>query len=472
MAIELKIPALGESVTQATLVKWHKQDGERVERDEAVCELETDKANVDLPAPEAGVLRRTRAEGDAVKVGEVVGEIDPAGAANPAPAVKTAPEQAKTAATPAKPVAAKAAGAAPATAKPSAARPAVAAMRQPLAPPSPGANTIPSGTPTPGRPNEMPPIDESEAAAPNQKLTGGDPFEEARKRAADVTPHPSPAARRIIEEQRLTAVAGTGKGGRITKEDALHAGAATVASPEETPEPLQEEGVRREPMSRIRRKIAERLVAAQHTAAILTTFNEVDMSAVQAMRARYKDRFTEVHGIGLGLMSFFVRATVLALQEFPRLNAFVEGDDVVYHDFVHMGIAVSTERGLAVPVLRNAQNLSFAGIESEIKRLATSARDGKLALSELSGGTFSITNGGIFGSLLSTPIINPPQSGILGMHAIQKRPIAVDDRVEVRPMMYVALSYDHRLVDGRESVSFLVRLKQYLEDPARLMLGV
>jgi len=236
--------------------------------------------------------------------------------------------------------------------------------------------------------------------------------------------------------------------------------------------PTSEGGVRREAMSKIRRKIAERLVAAQQNAAILTTFNEVDMSAVQSLRERYKDRFSEVHGIGLGLMSFFVRAAALALKEFPRINAFIDGGDIVYHDFVHLGIAVSTERGLAVPVLRNAHVMSFAQVESEIRRLATAARDGKLAVDELSGGTFTITNGGIFGSLLSTPILNPPQSGILGMHAIQKRPIAVGERVEIRPMMYLALSYDHRLVDGRESVSFLVRLKNYLEDPARLMLEV
>jgi 2-oxoglutarate dehydrogenase E2 component (dihydrolipoamide succinyltransferase) len=231
-------------------------------------------------------------------------------------------------------------------------------------------------------------------------------------------------------------------------------------------------GERREPMSKIRRKIAERLVAAQHTAAILTTFNEVDLSAVQDLRARYKERFNEVYGVGLGLMSFFVRGCVLALREFPRVNAFVDGNDIAYHDHVHMGIAVSTERGLAVPVLRNAHEMGFAQIESEIRRVATAARDGKLAIEELSGGTFSITNGGVFGSMLSTPILNPPQSGILGMHAIQKRPVAVGDKIEIRPMMYLALSYDHRIVDGRESVSFLVRLKQYLEDPARLMLEV
>jgi len=211
---------------------------------------------------------------------------------------------------------------------------------------------------------------------------------------------------------------------------------------------------------------------AQHTAAILTTYNEVDMSAVLSLRGKYKERFQEVHGIGLGLMSFFARASVLALKEFPRINAFIDGDDIVYHQYVHLGIAVSTDRGLAVPVLRHVENMSFARIETEIKRLATATRDGKLSVDELAGGTFTITNGGVFGSMMSTPILNAPQSGILGMHAILKRPVAVDDKVEIRPMMYLALSYDHRAVDGRESVSFLVRLKQYLEDPARLMLEI
>jgi 2-oxoglutarate dehydrogenase E2 component (dihydrolipoamide succinyltransferase) len=231
-------------------------------------------------------------------------------------------------------------------------------------------------------------------------------------------------------------------------------------------------GTRREAMSKIRKKIAERLVEAQHTAAILATFNEVDMSAIIELRGKFKEKFEKTYGVGLGFMSFFARASVLALREFPRVNGEIDGDEVVYHDYVNLGIAVSTDRGLAVPVLRNVESMSFAKIESEIKRLAAATREGKLGISELSGGTFTITNGGVFGSLLSTPIINPPQSGILGLHAIQKRPVAVNDQVVVRPMMYIALSYDHRLVDGRESVSFLVRLKEYLEDPARLMLEI
>ena len=232
------------------------------------------------------------------------------------------------------------------------------------------------------------------------------------------------------------------------------------------------DGTRRTPMSKMRIAIAKRLVEAQHTAAILTTFNEVDMTEIMALRAKYKDRFQEVHGISLGFMSFFARAVCLGLKEFSRVNAFMDGNDIVYHNYVHLGIAVSTDRGLSVPVLRNVQEMSFAKIELEIKRLATATRENKLGIPEMSGGTFTITNGGIFGSLLSTPILTPPQSGILGMHTIQKRPVAIGDKVEVRPMMYLALSYDHRLVDGKESVSFLVRVKQLLEDPSRLMLEV
>jgi 2-oxoglutarate dehydrogenase E2 component (dihydrolipoamide succinyltransferase) len=331
----------------------------------------------------------------------------------------------------------------------------------------------------------------------------------------------SPAVRRMVEENKLNpaAIAPSGPGGRITKEDVqkhldarsgatpgereadpadangdapplpraaapsvVPAGAATpaegaggtstTAGASQSAGTFDEAGVKRVPMSKIRKKIAERLVAAQQTAAILTTFNEVDLSAVMALRAKYKEKFNETHGVGLGLMSFFCRAAVRALREFPRVNAQISGDDLVYFDYVHLGIAVSTERGLAVPVLRNVESMSFAKIESEIKRLAAATRDGKLGIHELSGGTFTITNGGVFGSLLSTPILNPPQSGILGMHTIQKRPVAVGDKVEVHPMMYVALSYDHRVVDGRESVSFLVRMKELLEDPARLMLEI
>jgi 2-oxoglutarate dehydrogenase E2 component (dihydrolipoamide succinyltransferase) len=250
--------------------------------------------------------------------------------------------------------------------------------------------------------------------------------------------------------------------------------AKTAAPPPAQVKPMDfdSNGIHREPMSKIRKAIARNLVQAKQTAAILTTFNEVDMQAILDLRAKYKDRFQEVHGVGLGFMSFFARAVILALREFPRINAFIEGDEFVYHKFVNLGIAVQTERGLTVPVIRGAQDMSFARIELEIKRLATAARDGKLGIDEMSGGTFTITNGGVYGSLMSTPILTSPQSGILGMHAINKRPMVVNDKIEIRPMMYVALSYDHRIIDGRESVSFLVRVKQCLEDPSRLMLEI
>ncbi len=389
MTRQIQVPALGESVTQAILVKWHKPDGAAVAADEPLCELETDKANVDIPSPAAGVVHHIREEDSTVAIGEAIATIE----------------------------------------------------------------------------------EGAEAPAPNP--------ESATPPASEL----SPAVRRLVEENKLdvAAVPATGPGGRLTKQDVLTHLEKQPPPPPIVPPPMElppppipadTTGARRVPMSKIRKRIAERLVTAQHTAAILTTFNEVDLSAVMDLRSRYKDRFAEVHGVSLGLMSFFARAVVRALQEFPAVNAFIEGDDVVYHDYVNLGIAVSTDRGLAVPVLRHAENLSFAKIESEIKRLAESARQGKLGVEELSAGTFTITNGGVFGSLLSTPILNPPQSAILGMHAIQKRPVAVNDKVEIRPMMYVALSYDHRLIDGRESVSFLVRVKQLLEDPTRLMLEI
>ena len=397
MSISVKIPPLGESITDAVLVKWHKKAGQSVSKDEPLCELETDKANVDVPSPSAGVITTTVSEGDTVKIDQEIATIDAAGAAG-------------------------------------------TAAEAPSAQPSP-----PSAAPAPAQASQPPAVVASPAAQRIAGDTGIDP----------------------------ATVKGTGRGGRITKQDMASAAATSPApnAPSIQPAPAQDtniprespktatipapiprvsdgSGTRREPMTKIRRKIAERLVQAQQQAAILTTFNEIDLKAVQDIRAKYKERFTEVHGIGLGLMSFFVRGAIQALREFPRVNASIDGGDIVYHDSVNMGIAVSTERGLAVPVLHNAQSLSFGQIEAEIRRLATSARDGKLAIEELSGGTFTITNGGVFGSLLSTPILNPPQSGILGMHTIQKRPVVIDDKIEIRPMMYVALSYDHRLVDG------------------------
>ena len=419
MSVQVEIPSMGESVSEVILLEWLKGDGECVERDEPLCVLETDKANVELPSPASGALKHLQSTDTTLAIGAVVAEIDEsAQVAAPAPASKPEP------------------------------------------------------------------------AAPKPE------------------PALSPAVRRLVEEHALdpTAIEGTGKDGRLTKKDVL-AHLETLSAPEPAqpppaPEPAQPPPVpkpapppepestpapepaqsspapaspgltRREPMSRLRQRIAEHLVAAQHNAAMLTTFNEIDMSAVMQLRAKYKERFAQVHGSSLGLMSFFSRAAVLALGEFPAINAQIDDTHIVYHDFVNLGIAVSTERGLVVPVLHRADQMSIAQLESNIKRLALSARDNKLAMDELSGGTFTITNGGVFGSLLSTPILNAPQSGILGMHAIQERPVAVEGQVEIRPMMYVALSYDHRLVDGQQSVSFLVRLKELLEDPARLLLEV
>ena len=410
MSVQVEIPSMGESVSEVILLEWLKGDGERVEQDEPLCVLETDKANVELPSPASGALKHLQPTDATLAIGAVVAEID-----------ETA---------------------------------------QAVAP-------APASAPEPSAPKPEPTL--------------------------------SPAVRRLVEEHELdpTAIEGTGKDGRLTKKDVL-AHLETLSAPEpaqpppvpkpapppkpestptpelaqSSPAPASPDLTRREPMSRLRQRIAEHLVAAQHNAAMLTTFNEIDMSGVMQLRAKYKERFAQVHGTSLGLMSFFSRAAVLALGEFPAINAQIDGTHIVYHDFVNLGIAVSTERGLVVPVMHRADEMSIAQLESNVKRLALSARDNKLAMDELSGGTFTITNGGVFGSLLSTPILNAPQSGILGMHAIQERPVAVEGQVVIRPMMYIALSYDHRLVDGQQSVSFLVRLKELLEDPARLMLEV
>ena len=436
MSVDVAIPEMGESISEVILLEWLKSEGEYVQRDEALCVLETDKANVDLPSPAAGVLHPVSAVDDTLEVGAIVARIDEGAEPVSAPTDKDSNAAAPVATAKADPQPA------PIAADASAAAPAVA--------------------------------DDGESAL--------GPGGEA------VTDDLSPAVRRLVEENDLDpgVIQGTGRDGRLTKEDVLnHLKTADVAAkpaPLSTPSAVSEppspkvavdgDGTRRVPMTKIRQRIAEHLVAAQHNSAMLTTFNEVDMTQVMAVRARHKERFAAVHGVNLGLMSFFSRAAVQSLKAFPEVNASIEETDIVYHDFVHLGIAVSTERGLVVPVLRNADQLQMASIESEIKRLAAAARDNKLGINEFSGGTFTITNGGIFGSLLSTPILNAPQCGILGMHTIQQRPVAVDGQVEVRPMMYVALSYDHRLVDGQQSVSFLVRLKELLEDPSRMMLEI
>ena len=481
MSTNVDIPPLGESVSEAVLLRWLKNEGDAVAEGEVLAELETDKANVDLPAPSGGVVRQLKKAGDTVQVGETVARLDAAAAGSGAAPSKAPPG--KDAPGPAMQTAARGA----ATAKPQGTP--VKDTGSSAFVPSGGGHAAPTASPS------------MRPAARAEEL--------------------SPAVRRMVEENKLDpgTIAPSGPGGRITKEDVQNhlearapsngrgdddeaddgdgepsravaprsgssATAPRAAAPASTaipaassgqapsPGSFDSSGTKRVPMSKIRKRIAERLVSAQQTAAILTTFNEVDLHNLMDIRGRYKEKFEKTYGVGLGLMSFFCRAVVLALREFPRLNAYIDGEDVVYHNYVHLGIAVSTDRGLAVPVMRHVEQMSFAKIESEIKRLASATRDGKLGLEELSGGTFTITNGGVFGSLLSTPILNPPQSGILGMHTIQKRAVVVNDKVEVRPMMYVALSYDHRLVDGRESVSFLVRVKEYLEDPARLMLEV
>ncbi|HXC49801.1 MAG TPA: 2-oxoglutarate dehydrogenase complex dihydrolipoyllysine-residue succinyltransferase [Candidatus Limnocylindrales bacterium] len=433
MPADLKIPQLGESITEAEILLWRCADGDVVAVDEIVVELETDKTTVELPSPAAGTLRILKPQGALVAVGDVIGRIEEASAAKPAGA-KAAKSQA-------------------AAAPSSAAAPVQAA-------PAPAAATVPSA-----------------AAAPAPAATSAG---SARL---------GPAARRAAEEQNVDprVIEGTGPGGRATKSD-VAAAAARQAAPlpqapaasapaiQKAPAPSAprsaEDVEERTRMSRLRRTIADRLVAAQHTAAILTTFNEIDMSAAMELRARHKERFEKTHGVSLGLMSIFARACLLALRDVPVVGAHLDGDEIVTSRRVHLGIAASTDRGLVVPVVRNADLMSMADIEREIGRLAGLARDGKLGVEDLSGGTFTLSNGGVFGSLLSTPILNPPQSGILGMHKIEKRPVVVADQIVIRPMMYVALSYDHRLVDGREAVTFLVRVKERVEDPARLLLEV
>ena len=417
MSTEIKVPTLGESVTTATVSRWLKKAGETVAADEPLVELETDKVTVEVPAPVAGVLGTPAVQdGAEVEVGTVLGVIEAAGAA-------AAPKQA-----------------APA----------------PAAKPAGGVNPPPPTSGPVSRPATPP---------------------------SDVAASALPAATRMMAEQKVSAEqvgTGTGKDGRITKGDVLDflsrpaaaPAAAAPASAPAKPRALQE-GEERVKMTRLRRTIAARLKEAQNTAAMLTTFNEVDMSAAMALRAEYKDAFEKRHGgVRLGFMGFFIRACVAALKEFPAVNAEIDGDEIVYKRSVHMGVAVGGANGLVVPVLRDADTLGFAGIEKAIGDFGRRARDGQLKLDELSGGTFSITNGGVYGSLMSTPILNPPQSGILGMHAIKERPIAVAGKVEIRPMMYLALSYDHRIVDGKEAVSFLVRVKEGVEDPRRLLLDL
>lgn len=415
MSLEIKVPTVGESITEVTLSQWLKQDGDYVEMDENIAELESDKATFELPAEKAGILRIIAQEGDTLEIGAVVCTIEegqaPAGGS--APAVAPAAEASSTAA----PVAA--------------------------------------------------------AAAKDE-----DPDSYAAGTA-------SPAAAKILREKGIdpSTIKGTGKDGRITKEDAdkaqpvakAAAPAAKPAAPAATTTAAPVAGSRnerREKLSSLRKTIAKRLVAVKNETAMLTTFNEVNMQPIMDLRAKYKDTFKEKFGIGLGFMSFFTKAVTTALAEWPAVNARIEENEIVYSDFADISIAVSAPKGLVVPIIRNADAMSLEQIEKAIATLAGKARDNKLTIDEMTGGTFTITNGGVFGSMMSTPIINAPQSAILGMHNIIQRPIAENGQVVIRPMMYIALSYDHRIIDGRESVSFLVRVKQLLEDPARLLLGV
>lgn len=422
MTTDITVPTLGESVTSATVARWLKQAGDQVAADEPLVELETDKVTVEVNAPEAGVLSSIEAEqGSEVAVGALLARFDGGvAAAKPAPAPTPPPS-------PPPPEARAAAN------------------------PPPGVNPPPAARGPVARP----------AAPP-----------------ANNAPLAMPAAAKLMEESHVapSAIEGSGKGGRITKGDVI----SFLNRPAPTPQPAitkppreADEREQRVRMTRLRRTIAARLKEAQNTAAMLTTFNEVDMSAVIALRNEYRDAFEKKHqGVRLGFMSFFVKACIGALKEFPSVNAEIDGDDIVYKNFVHMGIAVGGPAGLVVPVIRDADRLNFAEIERAVSDFGRRARDGALKLEELTGGTFTITNGGIFGSLMSTPILNPPQSGILGMHKIQERPMAVAGKIEIRPMMYLALSYDHRVVDGREAVSFLVRVKEGVEDPRRLLLDL
>ncbi|BAL24138.1 2-oxoglutarate dehydrogenase complex dihydrolipoyllysine-residue succinyltransferase [Azoarcus sp. KH32C] len=397
MLIEVKVPQLSESVSEATLVSWHKQEGEMVARDENLIDIETDKVVLETPAPAAGVLVKIiKTNGDTVTSGELIAQID---------------------------TEAQAAAGAPAAAAAPAAAPAAAASA-----PAAAAGTA------------------------------------------------SPAARKILEEKGVAAadVAGSGRGGRVTKEDAV-AAQARPATPAPAPAALALTGERPEervPMTRLRQRIAERLIQSKNENAILTTFNEVNMAPVMALRKQYGDKFEKAHGVRLGFMGFFVKAAVAALKKFPILNASVDGTDIIYHGYIDIGIAVGSPRGLVVPILRDADQMSIADIEKKIAEFGQKAKDGKLSLEELSGGTFSISNGGVFGSMLSTPIINPPQSAILGIHATKDRPVVENGQIVIRPINYLAMSYDHRIIDGREAVLGLVTMKEALEDPARLILDV
>lgn len=405
--IEIKVPSPGESITEVVIARWLKKDGDYVEKDEEVAEVDSDKATLTINAEEAGAVKLLAGEGDTVKVGQVVFSIDTS--------VKGESQKSK----------------------------------------------VKSETVAEPKAEKAKAVETKTADVKNEK---------AETTYASGTP--SPAAKKLMDENKIPAAKlnGSGKDGRITKGDVLNA----LSSGFDASAAASWGGTRdkeRQKMTPLRKKLAQRLVAVKNETAMLTTFNEVDMSAIYAMRAKYKDKFKEVHGTNLGFMSFFTKAVTEALNHYPAVNAMIDGEEIVYHKYADIGIAVSAPKGLVVPVVRNAEQMSLAQIETEIKNLALKARDNKITLDDMSGGTFTITNGGVFGSMMSTPIINPPQSAILGMHNVVERPIAVNGQVVIRPMMYVALSYDHRIIDGRESVGFLVKVKEMLENPTKMLFG-
>ena len=509
----MRVPTVGESISEVTVGQWFKKDGDLVQLDEVLCELESDKATFEFPSEAAGVLRIKAQEGDTVEIGGLICLIEESATAS-APAATPAPA----------PVAAAASAAVAAT---------TAASVKDMIVPTVGESitevTLANWLKKDG---DLVTLDEIIAEVDSDKATfelpaeatgilrqvakegdvleigglicrievggsvaspsGATPAPAAPVAAAPTatenyaTGHASPAAAKILAEKGIpaTTVAGTGKDGRVTKEDALGASVPAPApatsapssvaapSPAVTSSSAGARGIRREKMSSLRKTVSRRLVAVKNETAMLTTFNEVNMKPIMDLRSKFKDQFKEKHGVGLGFMSFFTKAVCVALKEWPAVNAQIDGNEMVFHDFCDISVAVSAPKGLVVPVIRNAENLSFDQIEKEIVRLAGKARDNKLSIEEMTGGTFTITNGGVFGSMMSTPIINAPQSAILGMHNIVERPIAENGQVVIRPMMYLALSYDHRIIDGRESVSFLVRVKQLREDPTRLMFGV
>ena len=512
MPTQVKVPTVGESITEVTIANWLKNDGDVVKMDEVIAELESDKATFELTAPSSGVLRIKKQKGDAVPIGELICEIDESGAAQPATQNPIHASTIKTEnkmSTPSTTAAPKATGA-------------IKEMKVPAVGESITEVTISTWMKKDG---DFVTLDEIIAEVESDKATFELPAEAngilrivaqekttlpigglickievmdgaPSKAQGSATPavvtasdknyasgHPSPAAAKILDEKEIAAsnVQGSGPGGRITKDDASKAQVSTAPAKAETKVAAASAPIvavagarttKREKMTSLRKTIARRLVAVKNETAMLTTFNEVDMKPVMDLRSKYKDKFKEKYGVGLGFMSFFTKAVCAALKEFPAVNAAISGDEIIFHDYCDVSVAVSTPRGLVVPVIRNAEALSMNQIEAEIARLAARGRDGKLSIEEMTGGTFTITNGGVFGSMLSTPIINAPQSAILGMHNIVERAVVKEGQIVVRPIMYLALSYDHRIVDGRESVSFLVRVKEMLEEPGRLILGI